>query len=256
MSLIGGTTPERFRSILQSEHRMSDGTLGRFDLIWPPELDDVSEEDVSEEAIAAMKKILENLMGVTTMQDKPFIITLDDEVKKLWLEWQKEIKRMERTRKTDLERSFISKSEDRLPRILLILYLLEMAVKEPESSFVGGPYSPTTLHIYKSRVITAEMFLRAKKITLWLMNETYECYLRFGFVGPPSQEQEILQILEREGKPMTARDIGQKRRKFASKEKDRLEETLSRLVEQGRVVCEEVRAKNHVLTREYSLPVK
>lgn len=261
-AVAGASTPERLEEILRKGGRVSDGTLSRFCLVWPPEAEGISHEDVSENVIAAMKNILIDLHDVDFVDGKSHYVSLDAGAGRMWKAWQEEIYRKKNNVDTDAETSFLAKSEEVLARIALILHLLENITRPdtPKSARYNGQFPssdiPKMNRAHKiPKEISAETFQRAETIARWIINETRECYRRFGFVKPQASEEEILEIIRRNENPMTARDIGQAKGRYRSKNgRKQLEETLDKLVDAGKLAYEETPHGNGNLIRKYHLP--
>lgn len=252
-TVVGGSTPERLESIMRSGYRVSDGTLSRFILVWPPENEVMSNEDVSPQAVADMKAILDMILNIDFHEGCPYIVSLSEEAKVLWQEWKQEIFDERKTKNTDTEASFLSKSGDTLPRIALILHVLEAA---RIGNFFGG------LVMYIQETLSAETFRKAETITRWAMTETEACYRRFGFIRDPTEEghkpckwtEKVLGILQEADTPVTAAGIVQRVSRFRTEAgRKQLDEILARLTQEGRILREELKSANNVTTESYAL---
>lgn len=252
-SIIGGSTPERLESILRNGHRVTDGTLSRFCLVWPPEVEEMTDADVSEESIDTMKAILTRLIDVED-GDVPYYVNFDVGAAGLWKTWRKEIFQKKKLAATDAESSFLAKSEDLLARIALILHLLEAAQKSVtdwefgvEQSPAGNDFVPPTIGV--------DTFQKASTVTGWIMRETEACYRRFGFIAPQAPGDDVLRLLEGTGAPMTARDIGQKLSRYRDTAgQETLHRLLAELMEAGKLRCEAIPLGNNKQKVQYSLP--
>ena len=103
--------------------------------------------------------------------------------------------------------------------------------------------------------ITGDTMQRAEVITRWVVNETQENYRRFNFTQARSHEDEILGIITKYGKPITLREIGQKKNRYKSPAGQELAKTtLDLLFSENRLCRDESPHTNGTVIVKYSLP--
>lgn len=263
-SVVGGITPDEFRTQMRKGHRLSDGTLSRFCLVWPPDMQELSHEDVSLEAIQRMEAVMILLLAMDFVDGKPYEVSLSAEAKTQWQTWREEIHRESLTVDSDAESSFYRKSEELLARVALILHLLESTVKYFSADTQEVPDITLFLSILAERKnvmsnipneISGETMQRAEIATRWIMAETLDSYQRLSFTKPQDISEEILDIIRENPESMSVRDIGQKKRRYRSGDgKEQLEKTLDKLVKAGRLQCQTTKVGNGKAVLKYSIP--
>lgn len=227
-AISGGTTPEKFRDMICSDGRSKDGTLSRFCLVWPAESSKYKRKDISLSVKNNMKSIVEYLLDFAPDEGTRYkILNLDYDTQENWEQWKEDIFYSKRNAGTDTVVSFISKSEDLLPRIAIILHCLEAAERTLERDSnepIIQTYSENDIN-YSEPVrrklsipdeIEIETWMSAMEITEWIRNETMACYRQLQFVDaetPDENTNKAMSIIRSAGPAgITIRGIGQKSR--------------------------------------------
>ncbi len=248
-SIVGGTTPEKFYRILEKENRKSDGTLGRFLLIWAPETEAPCLDDITFETESDVKEMFGKVIDIPyeSEADK-VIVRFDEQSANAWKQWENEVFYRKKELNTDVETTLWSKSMEALARIEVILHVLKAA----ENLVYAAPAEWTSGENYEQEtsleippVLSYETFKEAETIIRWAIQETMECYRRFGYIKPPKDEsREVLGCIRNFG-PLTVRDIGQKMRRFRGTEgQSKLIPLLENLESAREISKEESIAKN------------
>lgn len=270
-AICGGSTPEQFRSFISANGRDKDGTLSRFNLIWPPDNLEYRESDVELKSIEIMRTIMETLVDFEPSEGRQYEpLYMDENTDQAWREWKKSIFYAKRNCNTDLEASYISKTQDLLPRIAIILHALDAAEqlidsgKKPERTVEkrnGITYSnPMPLRLILSPNITIEEWNAAVEITNWIRSETMACYRHLMLIKTQTSDESInrlLDILRNAGDAgVTVRDIGQKIKRFrysSNGGQQELENILNGMIDQGIVVKKISTSKNNKQVENYIL---
>lgn len=269
-SISGGTTPEKFREFISAEGRDKDGTLSRFVMVWPPEETEYIENDVQTESVLEMKKVMERLIDFQPPADgrrRCQTIVFDDDTKKAWKQWMKAIFYAKQNSNTDMEVSFISKSQDLLPRIAIILHCLQAAEdaidadngtnKRNVETVDGVTYSdPMELALSVPRTMQIETWNAALEITQWLRQETLSCYRQLMLISPETPDEsvnKILAVIQDSGQTgLTMREIGQKIKRFRYKDGQAiLSPILEKLVLDGKIKKAPVKSDNNRISEKY-----
>lgn len=268
-SISGGSTPEKLREFISSEGRDKDGTLSRFIMVWPPEETEYGkEEDINPNSVAEMRRVIEKLIQFQPPVGKRNqVVTFADETKKSWDEWKKAIFYARQNSNTDVEVSFISKSQDLLPRIAIILHCLFAAEealdaeanlnKRHVETVDGITYSaPMDLQMAVPPVMEIETWKAALDITQWLRQETLSCYRQLTLVAsatPDEATNKVIAIIQDAGADgITMRDIGQKIKRFRGTEGQKmLFPILDSLISEGKINRKTEKSNNNHTTDKY-----
>ena len=268
-SISGGSTPEKLREFISSEGRDKDGTLSRFVMVWPPEETEYGkEEDIDPNSVAEMRRVIEKLIQFQPPEGKRTqFVTFDEDTKKSWDKWKEYIFYAKQNSNTDVEVSFISKSQDLLPRIAIILHCLvaaeealdaEAGMTKRHVELVDGvTYSdPMEIQMAVPPVINIETWNAALDITQWLRQETLSCYRQLLLIAsatPDEATNKVLSIIQESGiEGMTMHDIGQKIKKFRGVEGQKLLfPILDSLVSNGKVKRKADKSNNNRTTEKY-----
>lgn len=251
-AISGGTTPEKFRDFISAEGRDKDGTLSRFIMVWAPEQTEYLEADVDENTVDKMKSVIEKLIDFKPQIDEKRrcqVITFDDETNKAWRAWKQAIFYAKQNASTDMEVSFISKSQDLLPRIAIILHCLqsaEEAVGADQNTTMrdvetvdGITYStPVDQSMLIPSKIAISTWNKALEITQWIRQETMSCYRQLLLISSATHDEttdKLLATIQDAGQEgVTMRDIGQKIRRFRGKTgQEKLFPILEKLIKDG-----------------------
>lgn len=268
-SISGGSTPEKLREFISSEGRDKDGTLSRFVMVWAPEETEyVEANDIDPNSVAEMRRVVEKLIQFQPPEGKRTqFITFDDDTKKSWEEWKKAIFYAKQNSNTDVEVSFISKSQDLLPRIATILHCMIAAEealdaeaglnKRRVETVDGVTYSdPMELQMSVPPVMEIETWNAALDITQWLRQETLSCYRQLMLIAsatPDEATNKVIAIIQDAGtKGMSMRDIGRKIKKFRGVEGQKiLFPILDNLVSNGKIKRKAEKSNNNHTTDKY-----
>lgn len=268
-SISGGSTPEKLREFISSEGRDKDGTLSRFIMVWPPEETEYGkEEDINPNSVAEMRRVIEKLIQFQPPEGRRNqVVTFADETKKSWDEWKKAIFYARQNSNTDVEVSFISKSQDLLPRIAIILHCLfaaeealdaEAGLNKRHVETVDGiTYSaPMDLQMAVPPVMEIETWKAALDITQWLRQETLSCYRQLTLVAsmtPDEATNKVIAIIQDAGADgITMRDIGQKIKRFRGTEGQKmLFPILDSLISEGKINRKTEKSNNNHTTDKY-----
>lgn len=270
-AISGGSTPEKFREFISSSGRDKDGTLSRFVIVWAPEQTEYEESDINLETLDNMKRIMEHLVDFQPPQlgrRRCKVVTLDKDTDAAWKDWKREVFYAKQNSDTDMEVSFLSKSQDLLPRIALILHCLNAAELAIDAENDSNGRNVTTIDgvtysdPYKQMIqipdqLDIETWTAAFEITQWFRQETMACYRMLSLVCPPKVEERInklLTLLKDVGqKGVTLRDIGQRIRAFRYESgQQQLTPILSQFIKDGVVKKANVKEENgNIVTRYY-----
>ena len=168
---------------------------------------------------------------------------------------------------TDMEVSFISKSQDLLPRIAIILHCLQAAEdaidadngtnKRNVETVDGVTYSdPMELALSVPRTMQIETWNAALEITQWLRQETLSCYRQLMLISPETPDEsvnKILAVIQDSGQTgLTMREIGQKIKWFRYKDGQAiLSPILEKLVLDGKIKKAPVKSDNNRISEKY-----
>lgn len=238
--LSGGITPDEFHYLIGRSGRLTNGTLSRFCLVWPPELslDEMTFTDSLEITAAfPVRKILELLADLPFDENDPKrIIALDAESRNRWQCWRAEITEQRLNARSDIEGSLFSKTEETAGRIALILHVLEAAERHYTSGLCTGN-APLAI----PAEIPVETLEKALTLTRWILDETLYCYGKLGLVGGNGtalDDKAVLSLLENSA--LTRREIGRKIGRFRSAAGAAdLEAIIERLVATGQITKQE-----------------
>lgn len=268
-SISGGSTPEKLREFISAEGRDKDGTLSRFVMVWPPEETEYGEEnDIDPSSVLEMKRVIEKLIQFQPPEGKRNqVVTFDDDTKKSWGEWKKAIFYAKQNSNTDVEVSFISKSQDLLPRIATILHCLfaaeealdaeENLTKRRVETVDGVTYSdPIELQMSIPPVMEIETWRAALDITQWLRQETLSCYRQLMLIAsatPDESTNKLISVIQDAGADgVTLRDIGQKIKRFRGVEGQKaLFPILDSLIADGKIKRKTEKSNNNHTTDKY-----
>ena len=267
-SISGGSTPEKLREFISSEGRDKDGTLSRFVMVWSPEETEYTKNDIDPSSVLEMKHVIEKLIQFQPPEGRRSqFITFDKKTSELWEEWKQAIFYAKQNSNTDVEVSFISKSQDLLPRIAIILHCMVAAEealdaesglsKRHVETIDGVTYSdPVELQISVPSVIDVETWNAALEITQWLRQETLSCYRQLMLIAsttPDESTNKVIAIIQDSGhKGMTMHDIGQKIKKFRGVEGQKaLFPILDNLVSEGKIKRKTDKSNNNRTTEKY-----
>lgn len=243
-SIIGGIVPEKFKASIYADGRISDGTLSRFCLVFPPHVSFKKKNydaDVSEGTFREVKSVFERLLAVDFQSDgNPHFVDLEAGIKEHWIRWRQERDEAWEKTKDNTERSFISKSTETLPRVALILHLLKAA--EVPQYRESGLYYQYEIPIEIPEVLTLETWKEAEAITRWIINETLEVYRLLGFVVNTEEltkdEKAVLTAIQNSKNPLTQNDIANQfaKSRFRKERSIELDKVLERLTARGYII--------------------
>jgi len=180
VSVIGGIQPSILQKIWQEDSEFGDGLWSRFAWVKVPLVPEPdTESDIPEDLAKELRQIL--LTVYRRLQNlPPMKCVLDDEGRRLWDEWKKEINDAIRSEPNEQIRACLPKVKERAARIALILHYLDAAC--------AG--------VTPSRVIPAGTLARAIEFTRWLHGQTQLIYAELGESASPEVSR-ILRFVDR-----------------------------------------------------------
>lgn len=242
-SMLGGTTPEKFREFIMQDGGDKDGTLTRMSLVWTPRIQEYipcAETDSTIKHIETMKAIVNTLVDFdpesTPREENEegrdyYTLAMCDEAKDDWEQMKRDNKLLvdDPANSTDAIAGYLAKSLELTPRIAIILHCAEAAFRcasgdaKPQTdgdvTGLGAEVCNRTDKIIPPKEIDMITWKRAKKIADWLRTENLICYELLHFVEEKSsnvKEVEVLRIIsDLDG--ATKRDIYQKIRRYRTK---------------------------------------
>jgi hypothetical protein len=165
VSIIGGIQPSILQKLWQEDKDFGDGLWSRFAWVRVPL---VPEPDTQDGPIHNPRKLLETVYR--RLQNlPPQKHELDDEGRKLWDEWKREINKLILTEPNEQIRACLPKVKERAARIALILHYLDAAC--------AG--------VAPSKILPASTLARAIHFTRWLHDQTKLLYGELGESATP-----------------------------------------------------------------------
>jgi hypothetical protein len=165
VSIIGGIQPSILQKIWQEDKDFGDGLWSRFAWVRVPL---VPEPDTQDGPIHNPRKLLEEVYR--RLQNlPPQKHELDDEGRRLWDEWKREINKLILTEPCEQIRACLPKVKERAARIALILHYLDAAC--------AG--------VAPSKILPASTLARAIHFTRWLHDQTKLLYGELGESATP-----------------------------------------------------------------------
>jgi hypothetical protein len=165
VSIIGGIQPSILQKIWQEDKDFGDGLWSRFAWVRVPL---VPEPDTQDGPIHNPRKLLETVYR--RLQNlPPQKHELDDEGRRLWDEWKREINKLILTEPCEQIRACLPKVKERAARIALILHYLDAAC--------AG--------VAPSKILPASTLARAIHFTRWLHDQTKLLYGELGESATP-----------------------------------------------------------------------
>jgi len=165
VSIIGGIQPSILQKIWQEDKDFGDGLWSRFAWVRVPL---VPEPDTQDGPIHNPRKLLETVYR--RLQNlPPQKHELDDEGRRLWDEWKREINKLILTEPNEQIRACLPKVKERAARIALILHYLDAAC--------AG--------VAPSKILPASTLARAIHFTRWLHDQTKLLYGELGESATP-----------------------------------------------------------------------
>ena len=256
-SIIGAIVPEQFKAAIYTDNRLSDGTLSRFCLNFPPIPENRDfDAEVSEGTFREIKSVFERLLSVDFQDDgNPLFVFPDESIKEHWKRWQQEQEAAWKKARDNTEAAFISKSTEMLPRVALILHLLK-AAENPQYRDIGNGFQGVD-QIEIPPILTLETWEEAEAITRWIINETWEVYRLLGFTIDTEEltrdEKDVLTAIQNSKRPLTPSAIANQfaESRFRKEHSDRLEEVLESLTARGYIIAQTVKNPGNRKTSIY-----
>lgn len=245
-SMLGGTTPEKFREFIMQDGGDKDGTLSRMSLIWTPRIQEYITSVETKETVRhidTMKSIVNSLVDFDPTQTPRleneegrdfYTLEMNDECKEDWEQMKKDNKILidDPSNSTDAVAGYLAKSLELTPRIAIILHFAEYAFRfmsgdtpaqeqsDDDVTGLGAQVCKKTDVLIPPKVIDMTTWKRAKRIADWLRTENLICYELLKFVEPKNdnvKEIEVLRVISEHDDGATKKDIYQKIRRYRTK---------------------------------------
>jgi hypothetical protein len=165
VSVVGGIQPAILQRLWQEDKEFGDGLWSRFAWVRIPL---VPEPDTQDGPIHSPRKLLEEIYR-RLIALPPQKHELDDEGRKLWNSWKKEINELLLSEPNEQIRATLPKTKERAARLALILHYVDAAC--------AG--------VIPSKLIPANTLARAIQFARWLFNQARLLYAELGETSSP-----------------------------------------------------------------------
>lgn len=257
----GGTTPEKFRSYLESGGGDKDGTLSRFNFVWIPDSpttpqlysesgESLADDPMVEKHFEQMRETIEAVIGYNPEgRDEQgellgyTELRLCKEAGHLWAQRVTDYgQRLKGAlgEDTDAESGYISKCKELPIRIAISLHVLKSA-----REYCNLSYDIEDLKFTLPKEVTLETYKEAEQIALWFEGEGLDNYKRFGFLesNEKMERRKLILCISNAGiDGISERGIYQKLQSYKTKTgRAKLQAALNELESAGRVYKKSVK---------------
>jgi hypothetical protein len=228
LAIIGGIQPAILRQQLEENpDYFHSGFIARFFVAMPPfEAAKDNDNEIDHSVQRAWELLLDSIIKERDgclQNQQAFVFSLTDEAKQIFREEQHRHADRQET-ETDAAGTIEGKFAANVLRLALILHCVQLADKDGAGFCSCEPISQKTMRC-------------ACRITEWFINEAIRTYTKLQNGGTDStltaEQRAVLNVLQKEGKPLTIREMKQHSRTLQRMES--IESVLVELKQDGRI---------------------